>query len=100
MIRSVTVAVALVLVSAPSAPAHQAPSGWTYEKICCSGRDCRPISASELEATDRGWRIVRTGEVISYRLTRHSHDSDFHRCSIDGLDDTPTLCLYAPDMGL
>ncbi|WP_083656335.1 hypothetical protein [Mongoliimonas terrestris] len=82
----------------PSAVAHQAPGGWTYDMVCCSSMDCRPVSAEEVQATRVGWRIARTGEVIPYALVRHSRDGDFHRCSVGGLDETKTICLYAPEM--
>lgn len=89
---------ALIAAPAPAALAHQAPSGWTYDAVCCSNRDCRPISASEVEATARGWRIKRTGAVVPFSQARHSRDGAFHWCTVDGSDNGKTLCLYAPDM--
>ncbi|WP_181706176.1 hypothetical protein [Chthonobacter rhizosphaerae] len=88
------------LVPPSATHAHEAATGWTYDVVCCSSQDCRPVSAAEVQATRVGWRIRQTGEVIPYALVRHSRDGDFHRCSVGGLDDTKTICLYAPDMGL
>lgn len=74
-----------------------------YPIDCCSGYDCYAIDESEVEATDRGWRIIRTGEVIEYGQSRRpsereSQDGEFHRCSVGGDPEADTLCLFVPRM--
>jgi hypothetical protein len=74
-----------------------------YPADCCSGFDCYAIDETDVEVTDRGWRIVRTGEVIEYGQVsrpseRESQDGQFHRCSVGGDPDADTLCLFVPRM--
>lgn len=98
MIRTPLLLAAALAAPAFPAAAHQAPSGWRYDAICCSNQDCRPISAREVEATARGWRIKRTGALVPFSQARQSKDGAFHWCTVDGSDNGKTICLYAPDM--
>jgi hypothetical protein len=87
-----------------SAYAHDAPAGWSYDKQCCSGMDCRAVNQSagpQVRETPRGYRISTTGEVIPYHDSRikDSPDGEFHWCSHGGRDTAPTICLYAPVKG-
>lgn len=94
--------VSLVLF-AGMAHAHDAPSGWSYDKRCCSGVDCRVVNHGgvSVHETPRGYRISTTGEVIPYSDSRikDSPDGEFHWCSHGGGDRTKTICLYAPPKG-
>lgn len=102
MIASGFAIAALAMTSMP-APAHQAPSGWAYDPVCCSNRDCRP-ETSEVKATSLGWFVTSTGETIRYGDHRihESKDGEFHRCPIkkNAADPGMTRCLYVPPMGL
>jgi hypothetical protein len=95
-------AVGLAATSLPAA-AHDAPSGWSYDPVCCSNQDCRP-EQSEVRATSRGWFVTSTGEVIRYgdRRIHESKDGEFHRCLMQKGVTGPglTRCLYVPPMGL
>jgi hypothetical protein len=95
-------ALGLVGTSMP-APAHDAPSGWAYDMACCSNHDCRP-ERSQVKATQQGWLITSTGEIIRYgdRRIHESKDGEFHRCLMQKGVIGPglTRCLYVPPMGL
>jgi hypothetical protein len=85
-------------IFATGAWAHDAPSGWNYPLSCCSGYDCREVSANAIEEGPNGYIIKATGEVIpmqDYKV-RFSPDGQFHWCSKQGRDDTPTICLFVP----
>lgn len=45
-----------------------------------------------------GYVIVKTGEEIPYGDTRlkESPDGSTHWCSVAGLEDSRTICLYVP----
>lgn len=94
----IPVAVALIFGMAPtsSADAHD----W-YPRDCCSGQDCYAIDEAEVELTEAGWEVMRTGEIIEHngRRERMSEDGQFHRCSLGGDPDSRTLCLFVPSMG-
>jgi hypothetical protein len=87
---------AMAIVPLPAYP-HSAPGGWFYDPSCCGGRDCRPIADDAVTPVPDGWRIRATGEIFRAPLVKHSPDAHFHRCSIDGKETTPTVCLYVPD---
>jgi len=91
-------AAAVLLCTGSRASAHDAPSGWSYPLACCSGLDCRPVSASRVGETPDGYVIAGTGEVVGYsdRRIRQSPDGDFHWCSVAGADDGDTICLFVP----
>lgn len=86
--------------AAQTASAHD----W-YPHDCCSGHDCYPVDAEEIEVLPNGWRIIRTGETVPFGQTtkrpweRESMDGQFHRCSLGGDPDAETLCLFVPAMG-
>jgi hypothetical protein len=96
-----SVLAAILLAVAPSlAQAHTAPSGWAYDAGCCGGHDCRQIADDAVEPVRRGWRVKATGEVFDDEAVRWSKDGHWHRCSVDGRDDTITFCLYRPPVGM
>jgi len=80
------------------ATAHNAPSGWTYPMACCRGVDCHEVEAGSIKEGPKGYVIRSTGEVIPMTdsRVRNSPDGEFHRCSIAGMDNTPTVCLFVP----
>lgn len=86
---------ATVILSTPSqSGAHE----W-YPARCCSDRDCAPIDDSEVQLTSSGWRILQTGETISFDDAEASPDGRFHRCMIGGDPERNTICLFVPGMG-
>lgn len=105
-------AVFLYLSVLSYAPAHEAPSGWTYPMSCCSNSDCYRIPESEVRpAQGGGYRLVRTGEVFNQpgapgldpmaRVFRWSEDGNFHRCSPSGKpEDEMSFCLFVPKPGV
>jgi len=103
-----TLVVLAILLFASSAQSHIAPAsstqpfGWMYDPSCCSIRDCAPMPPGEIVATEQGWRVESTGEVIPYTSSKikRSRDDLFHRCAISGdFTRKTSLCLYVPDMG-
>jgi len=97
-------AAATVLMTLAPASAHDAkptsakPQGWKYPFSCCSGFDCREVSAKQISEKPNGYVIEGTGEVVAYSDTRlkNSPDGEFHWCSVAGLDDSRTICLFVP----
>ena len=87
-----------LLATAPAARAHDAPSGWSYPFSCCSGYDCRPVSAKTISERPEGYVIAGTGEVVGYgdERIRSSPDDEYHWCSVAGMDDGKTICLFVP----
>ena len=82
-------------------PTAAQPLGWSYPYSCCSGVDCRQVPRAFIGEGAAGYTIMPTGEVIAYGDSRikHSPDGEFHWCSKQGRDDTPTICLFAPPRG-
>lgn len=82
--------------------AHDAPTGWSYSAACCSGIDCGQLH-TEVRATDQGYFITETGELIGYsdRRIKNSQDEFYHRCENRSVAKLPngmyeTRCLYKP----
>ncbi|MGE0501895.1 MAG: hypothetical protein AB7I79_13185 [Rhizobiaceae bacterium] len=96
-------AIAASLLASLSAFAHDAlptsakPDGWSYPFSCCSGYDCRAVSAAAISEKPEGF-IVPSGEVVSYadRRVKDSPDGEFHWCSVHGKNDGRTICLFVP----
>lgn len=68
-----------------------------YDGDCCSDRDCRPISASEVRelAWDRVLDLVSGQEVRGAQI-RQSKDGDWHICNVAGDRKARPLCVYRP----
>jgi len=80
-------------------PTAAKPQGWSYPFSCCSGFDCREVKmGTTVREKGNGYVIVKTGEEIPYGDTRlkESPDGSTHWCSVAGLDDSRTICLYVP----
>lgn len=79
-------------------PTAAKPNGWTYPFSCCSGYDCREVSAQSISERPEGYVIAGTGEVVTYRDKRikDSPDGEFHWCSVQGKNDSKTICLFVP----
>lgn len=91
------------ILMASSAASHEAPTGWTYPMRCCSGIDCKMVSAGVVTAEPSGWLVHTTGELIPYNDKRveQSPDGEFHQCA-RGANFNPgghTLCLFVPNHG-
>jgi hypothetical protein len=97
-------AAALAAGTSGPAAAHDAlptaakPNGWSYPFSCCSGYDCREVSAKQISERPEGYVINGTGEVVAYSDARlkDSPDGVFHWCSVAGADDSRTICLFVP----
>lgn len=89
---------ALLVLAVAVAHAHDAPSGWKYPFACCSGFDCRPVTASTINEKPEGYVIPTTGEVVRYddERVRYSPDGEYHWCSVSGRNDSKTICLFVP----
>lgn len=105
-----SIAAAIVLVGALEDPAHShdalptaaQPLGWSYPFSCCSTADCREVrSPGVVRESAEGYRIVQTGEVIPFgdKKIKDSPDGEFHWCSVQGKNDSDTICLFVPPRG-
>jgi hypothetical protein len=101
MLSRCKAAVAVLVALCGTAGAHQAPSGWAYDYLCCSNRDCREISASQVRESPDGYVIAFTGETLAYddRRIRNAPDGRYHWCECRACKDSPTRCLYVPHRG-
>ena len=94
--RAVVTAFALLvwLAFPRHSEAHQAAAGWTYDRACCSNRDCSQINSNEVKIRPDGYHV--RGHIFPYqdKKVRQSGDGFYHLC------ETPTskapLCLYVP----
>lgn len=103
MIRFSTLTLALSLSTA--ATGHESVNGWTYPTGCCSQVDCRVVSPDRIAVpnqTRQSYTIKNTGEEIPLGDTklRPSPDSDFHWCSVGGIETGATRCLFVPQGGV
>jgi hypothetical protein len=94
---ALAVACLTALVDLP-ALAHDAPKGWSYPLSCCSGFDCREVSASVIRERPEGYDIGPTGEVVAFsdKRLKDSPDGEYHWCSVAGAEDGRTICLFVP----
>jgi len=97
-----------ILLTATTALAHKAPSGWEYDWYCCSGSDCQEISEKHVKAVKGGYKVTMdVGDhvmvtkhheyFIEQSKVRLSKDDKFHLCLWP--DEDTLRCLYAPPMG-
>lgn len=101
---SLTLALPIVAGVTLRAAAHDArptaakPNGWSYPFSCCSGYDCREVSAMSVREQPDGYVIAGTGEVVGYqdRRIKDSPDGEYHWCSVAGKNDGKTICLFVP----
>lgn len=86
-----------VALSSAGVKAHQAPTGWAYPFSCCGNQDCREVPGSTVKALPGGYRAP-SGEFLASndRRLKPSPDGLYHWCSVQGLNDGKTLCLYVP----
>jgi hypothetical protein len=88
--------------------AHEAPSGWRYDPICCNARDCAQINSEAVEITAEGYRVtLHAGEhpmvtssvvhVVAWDKVRVSQDGEYHACLFPG--QNTMRCFYAPPPG-
>jgi hypothetical protein len=99
LVFAAAVSAVAVLTFCARAPAHDAPSGWTYPFACCASLDCRQAAAGEVLERPEGYVVAGTGEVIPMTdaRVRPSPDGLFHRCAHrSGLDAGKTICLFVP----
>lgn len=109
--RLAAYAVIAFLVS--PATAHETPTGWKYDAVCCNGNathgDCHHIPRTSVRAVEGGWLVTlnpgdhplvtKTHQWLKpYDDTRESKDEDFHAC-LWPTEDT-LRCLYVPNMGM
>jgi hypothetical protein len=79
-------------------PTAAKPQGWTYPFSCCSGFDCREVSAQAISERPEGYQISYSGEVVAYtdKRIKNSPDGEYHWCSVRGANDGKTICLFVP----
>ena len=80
---------ALPVLAAFPARAHDAPTGWTYPWSCCSSMDCKEVADKAISERPEGYVVNSTGEVVAYadKRVKDSPDGDYHWCAHQaGLD--------------
>lgn len=106
-----TVAVIAIssLVVVTKAKAHDAPSGWSYPQICCSGRDCAPVDEKYITEKADGYHVdlpagshpqlikQNYSAVIPYDAAKDSPDGMAHICL--AYEGTHRFCFFMPPKG-
>ena len=99
---------AALAVMAPTASAHQAPSGWTYPLACCSNRDCTRIADDRVRITPDGYVVsLQPGDhdfvpeaavtfPIPFDDAQHAPDGEYHICIDEQMN---LLCFFAGAVG-
>jgi hypothetical protein len=92
--------------------AHEAPSGFSYEPLCCNGDgdsgDCQRISSKTVRPGQEGYEVTllpgdhrlatrRYVILIPQAQTRKSPDNAYHLCLFPNEDTV--RCFYAPPLG-
>jgi hypothetical protein len=93
---------ALPLLAASPARAHDAPTGWTYPWSCCSSMDCKEVAPKAISERPEGYVVNSTGEVVAYadKRVKDSPDGEYHWCAHQaGIDAGHTICLFVPPKG-
>lgn len=100
---------ALLALAAAAALAHQAPSGWSYDRECCSEADCAPVPDFAVREATGGY-VVRLlpGDhpMVATPLAAFlAHGSPMLRASGDGRKHVcasggRVLCVYLPPGGV
>ena len=93
---------ALPLLAALPARAHDAPTGWTYPWSCCSSMDCKEVAEKAISERPEGYVVNSTGEVVAYadKRVKDSPDGEYHWCAHQaGIDACHTICLFVPPKG-
>lgn len=104
-------AVVTALLFAVPALAHQAPSGWAYDRECCHNLDCAPAPDGAIREVQGGYQVtlapgshpmVRDRTVTGFvphgdPRIRVSGDEDRHAC-VSGTGRI--LCIYIPPGGV
>lgn len=101
----------LLLLALP-ALAHQAPSGWDYDRECCHNFDCAAVRDGLIREVQGGYRVtLRAGQhpMLSGAVTvdlfiphgdrriRVSGDENRHACVTSG---GHVFCIYVPPGGV
>lgn len=91
---------ALCAFMAAPAYAHDAPTGWSFDILCCSNRDCGEVPDDWVKEKDGSVTIVPTGEVLSRAdpKVKMSKDERTYWCRPPGIEPH-TICVYLPNKG-
>lgn len=87
--------IAVSVVAASYALAHDTGKGWSYDWACCHDTDCDEIAASRVRTTPEGY-IVDGKHFVSHADAKFAPDGRYHACF-----PTPEFlrCLYVPPSG-
>lgn len=94
--------VGLVFLTVP-VMAHEAPSGWAYDRGCCGDQDCHPYPDDQVTLIPGGYRMA-DGEVVMEgdKRLHWSPDGRYHRCDYHALasqeitEGHKARCFYRP----
>jgi hypothetical protein len=94
------IATATLLLSR-EARAHEAPTGWSFDPLCCSNRDCGEVPADWISEGPAGVTVKPTGELLSYtdKRVKQSKDERTYWCRPPGDPNPKTICIYLPPKG-
>lgn len=90
-----------VVASIGSAFSHEAPTGWSFDPMCCGSFDCYQVQDDAIGEGPDGYVVRETGEIIPYQSYRakNSPDGLTYRCSVGGDPQAHTYCIYKPKGG-
>ena len=98
-----TVGAGLVLLIVGVLAAPVLAHSW-YPRSCCSDKDCWKSAPDNVTATQGGWRIESSGEIVPYddprvHPTPPEGGGTFHTCHLAGDPNLRILCLFVPEFG-
>lgn len=100
-VRILVAAVMFVAAAITSAFSHEAPTGWSFDPMCCGSFDCYQVQDDAIGEGPDGYVVRETGEIIPYQSYRakNSPDGLTYRCSVGGDPQAHTYCIYKPKGG-
>ena len=106
---AILVIVLITMAWPRGASAHDAPSGFKYDKQCCGDHDCHPTPCENISSTDGGFTYSDPVTRATYFFTRDkmkmSLDGECHVClhKVNNWDtnhnqsiNVSPICVYLP----
>lgn len=93
---------AAALLLSREARGHESPTGWNFDILCCSNRDCGEVPPEWISEGPDGVTVKPTGEIIPYGDTRikQSRDERTYWCRPPDDPNPKTICVYLPPKGM
>lgn len=85
---------AILFVTSSTGLAHEAPSGWKYDPVCCNETDCGPLDASRIKEVENDF-LIDGKWTVRRADAKLSPDGIYHAC-FPWKDRGPNCFWYPP----